>query len=68
MDWILSLNWHWFLIRLAGFVVITPIAGFLMIRLLEDFEKAWKTKEKRKRWLACCIIFAVIIVTSGWFR
>ena len=67
MDWILSLNWSYFFIKLAVLLVITPIMGFLILRILEAFEKAWKTKEKRKRWQACALGFFALAVAFGWF-
>ena len=68
MDWLLSLNWNWFLIRLLGLLVLSPIIGYISIRLVESFENAWKSKNKKKRWLACSFAFFVLALMFGWFR
>ncbi|MBM3201235.1 MAG: hypothetical protein FJZ56_02370 [Chlamydiae bacterium] len=68
MDWILSLNWNWFFLRLIGLLVLSPVIGYLSIRLIESFEKAWKSKVKKKRWIACSFAIFLIAIAAGWFR
>ena len=68
MDWVLSLNWSWFFIRLAVLLVLTPIMGYLIVRMLAAFEKAWQSKEKKKRWQACALAFFGLALALGWFR
>ncbi len=68
MEWIYSLNWSWFLTRLLALLITTPIIGYLSIRLIGDFEKAWKSKDKKKRWKACSLAFFVLAIVLGWFR
>jgi hypothetical protein len=63
VDWILSLHWKWFFIRLIVLVVVAPLIGMLLVDLLQRFESTWKTKEKKKRWKACCLAFISLAIT-----
>lgn len=68
MEWVYSLNWSWFLIRLVALMIVTPFIGIILVRVLEGFEKAWKSNQKKKRWMACCVAFIGLALALGWFR
>ncbi len=57
-----------FLIKLIGTLIATPIMGWGIMLCAENFEKAWKTSIRRKKWLACCGLFFLLAVLSGWLR
>lgn len=57
-----------FLIRLALLMVLTPLVGLYMVKLVTLAEEAWKTNNKRKKWVVMCTIFAILAGFSGWFR
>ncbi len=68
MEWILSLHWKWFLLRLSGLIILAPVVGYLLIGLIESFEIAWKSNNKKKRWKACALAVIFIALAFGWFR
>ena len=57
-----------FAMKLAGVLLAAPIMGWVILGSAESFEKAWKTNNRRKRWLVCCGIFLVLAGISGWLR
>jgi hypothetical protein len=68
MDWIYALHWKWFFVKLIALVVVAPVIGILLVNLLERFELAWRSKEKKRRWKACCLAFIGLALALGWFR
>jgi len=42
--------------------------GFFLLRYFEYFEKIWKTKNQKKKWLMTCGFFFIIACLSGWLR
>jgi len=56
-----------FTIKLVSTLLLTPLIGWVIMGFVETFEKAWKTNNKRKRWLACCGLFIILAAISGWF-
>jgi len=68
MEWFLNLHWKWFLIRLIVLVVLAPFIGIILVRCIEWFESAWKSKERKRRWKACILVFVGLAVALGWFR
>lgn len=57
-----------FAMKLALTVCISPIAGFIILKVAERFEMAWKTNNRRKRWFACCGVFFILACIAGWLR
>jgi hypothetical protein len=41
-------------ISLIALVIVTPIWGYILLRVLDVAEKAWKTNNKRKKYLVIC--------------
>ncbi len=68
MEWILSLQWKWFFIHLVGLLILAPIIGYMMVKMLTAFEIAWKSNDKKRRWKACVLAFIVLAIAFGWFR
>lgn len=58
-----------FAIRLTGLVIATPIMGYILMLCGEKFEKAWKTNNRKKKWLASCGLFFLLAAgIAGWLR
>ena len=57
-----------FLIKLGGLLFATPFMGWGIMKCAENFEKTWKTNNRRKRWLVSCGFFLIIAAISGWLR
>ena len=55
-------------LRLGIMLLLTPLGGWIVLKCAQEFEKAWKTKNKMKMWYASCVIFALIAGLSGWLR
>ena len=55
-------------IRVIGTLIVTPIMGYLLLGTAEIVEKAWKTNNRRKKWLAMCGVFFILAGIGGWFR
>lgn len=55
-----------FAIKLGMTLVATPVMGYVIMKCGESFEKAWKTQNRRKKWLASCGFFLLLAAISGW--
>ncbi len=55
-----------FAIKLLCLLIATPIMGWVIMRLAESFEKAWKTNNQRKKWMVSCGVFMLLAVISDW--
>ena len=55
-------------IKLIGTLLITPIMGYGMLKSVEVFEKAWKSNNRKNRWLVMCGIFFFLAVIGGWLQ
>ncbi len=64
MDYTLKM----FAMKLAGVLLAAPIMGWGILLCAENFEKAWKTKNRKKRWSVCCGIFLLLAGIGGWLR
>lgn len=51
-----------FLILAAG----SPIMGFFFLKFIDQIEEAWKTNNRRKKWIACSGFFILFAAMSGW--
>ncbi len=57
-----------FAIRLGMTLLAAPLMGLLIMIGAEKFEKAWKTSNRRKKWLASCGVFLFLAGISGWLQ
>lgn len=55
-------------IRLIGILLITPIMGYGMLKSFDLLERAWKSNNRRKRWLVMCGLFFFLAVIGGWLQ
>lgn len=55
-------------IKLAFLVCVSPVFGIIFLRSAESFEKAWKSNNRRKKWIAISALFFGIAVIGGWLR
>jgi predicted CDP-diglyceride synthetase/phosphatidate cytidylyltransferase len=56
------------LIRIALTLIAAPLMGWVLMRCAEEFEKYWKTNNRKKRWLVCCALFILLAAIGGWVR
>lgn len=54
-------------LKLTTTLLLAPVMGWIIMRSIESLEKAWKTNNKRKKWLACCGCFIIFAAIDGWF-
>jgi quinol-cytochrome oxidoreductase complex cytochrome b subunit len=47
-------------------VAISPMLGFFFLKFIDQVEEAWKTNNRRKKWIVCSIFFMLFAVLSGW--
>lgn len=57
-----------FLVKLGLLVVLGPLIALLMVKYADLAVEAWKTNNKKKKWVVMCFIVAAIAGLSGWFR
>ena len=57
-----------FAIKLLGTLIISPLAGWLLLRLVEMCEKSWKSGDRKKRWMILSGVFILLAGIGGWFR
>ena len=55
-----------FAIKLLCLLLATPLMGWVIMRCAESFEKAWKTNNRRKKWMVSCGLFVLLAAISGW--
>ena len=53
-------------IRLIGLLIAMPIMGFGLMKVIESFEKAWKSNSRLKKWGASCGLFLFLAIIGGW--
>jgi hypothetical protein len=53
-------------IKFLLLLLATPLMGWVIMRSAESFEKAWKTNNRRKKWMASCGVFMILAAISGW--
>lgn len=57
-----------FAIKLAALVVVAPFVGFAMLKFADHMEVAWKTNNRKKKWIVMSTIFAFIAGLAGWLH
>jgi hypothetical protein len=57
-----------FAIKLFLLVAIAPLVGYYMLKFADLVEVAWKTNDRKKKWIVMCTLFACIAGLSGWLR
>lgn len=55
-------------IRLVGLLIMTPLVGYLLLRIAEQTEKEWKSGSRKKKWGMMCGLFFMVAVIAGWLR
>lgn len=53
-------------IKFLALLLATPIMGWIMMGCAEIFEKAWKTNNRKKKWLVSCGWFMLLAAIGGW--
>lgn len=56
------------LIKLAALLALTPLAGFGLLRYFEYYEQIWKTNNRKKKWIATCILFFILACLGGFLQ
>lgn len=49
-------------------VVLGPLISLVMVKFADMAYEAWKTNNKKKKWVVMCFVVAMIAGLSGWFR
>jgi hypothetical protein len=55
-------------IKLTSLLLSAPFAGFGLLKLSEVIEKAWKSGNVRKKWIAMSFFYFALAVLSGVLR
>jgi len=55
------------LLKLAFFAIAVPLGGYFLLRLIDLIQDAWKTNNRRKKWVAASLIFGVYLILTGLF-
>lgn len=53
-------------LKLLILVSVAPMIGFFLLKFIDEAELAWKTNNRRKKWIACCILFMFLAAMLGW--
>ena len=54
--------------KFLGLALSAPFFGFALLKLSEEIEKAWKSNDKKKKWIALCLAYFVFAILSGFLR
>lgn len=55
-------------IKFLILLVISPILGLVFLPSAELFEKAWKSNDRKKKWMAVTGLFVIVAVIGGWLH
>lgn len=55
-------------IKIIILLCISPFFGYLFMHLGENFEKAWKSNDRKKKWLAMSALFCILASLAGWLK
>lgn len=61
-------TWKVFLIKLIVFAVVVPILGYALLLTVEFVQKAWRSNNRRQKWIAMLVIAGVYLLLNGWFH
>lgn len=54
--------------KFMALLVATPFMGWGIMLSFEKIETAWKTRVKKKKWLASCSLFMVLAFIGKWLH
>ena len=57
-----------FLLRIVVLIVLAPLGGYAFLRFAEYFVKCWKSRNRRKMWVAMTSLFLAVAIIGGWLR
>lgn len=57
-----------FSFKFALLLIFAPILGYVMLKFIENVEDAWKTNNRKKKWVVLSAIVAFIAGWVGWLR
>ena len=63
LDTLKILGW-----KLLALIVTAPFAGIALVSLSEEIEKAWKSNNRKKKWVAMSLLYFGIAVLCGALR
>jgi hypothetical protein len=52
-------------IKFAAFLLASPFAGFALLKMTDMIEEAWKSNNRRKKWIALSVLFFLFALLSG---
>ncbi len=59
--------WKLLLLKLVFFVIVVPLLGYALLRTVEFIQEAWKVGNRKKKWMAMCVIVGVYFILNGLF-
>ena len=59
--------WKLFTLKLVIFLVSITFGGFVLLRFVDFIEDAWKTKNRKKKWIAMSTVVGIYLALKGWF-
>jgi len=57
-----------FAIQLGILLILAPLVGFYMLKFVDLIQNAWKTNDRKKKWVVMSTIFAIVAGLAGWFH
>lgn len=57
-----------FALKLVLLVAIAPLVGFAMLKFVDTIQDAWKTNNRKKKWIVMSTLFAIFAGYVGWLR
>lgn len=57
-----------FAIKLGLLVLVAPLVGLSMLKFGDMVQDAWKTNNRKKKWIVMSTIFAFFAAYLGWLQ
>lgn len=55
-------------LRLISFLIVAPLLGYFLVYLIDQTLEAWKSNNRRKKWIAMSTVAGFYLALTGWFR
>lgn len=57
-----------FIIKFGSLLLLTPLFGYLLMDAIDSIERAWKSNNKKRKWLVSCALFFLLAIIAGWLQ
>jgi membrane protein DedA with SNARE-associated domain len=61
-------EWRFFFIKAVGFIVCVPLLGYAVLVAVELIQNAWRSNNRKKKWIAMTMIAGAYLALNGWFH